>query len=257
MSFVAIIPARMKSTRLPNKPLMDIGGAPMVVRVAQKALAAGADLVAVATDHADIVRACEACGVKALMTSPEHPTGTDRLSQAASMLGLEPDTIVVNVQGDEPLIDPAVIRRVADVLQNNSDCAIATAAHRIYDIESFRNPNVVKVVLDQAGRAMTFSRAPIPWPRDAWRNDPEKLPEGFCALHHIGLYAYRASFLAKFPTLAQSPIESLESLEQLRAMWYGYRIAVTVLEENLPAGVDTAEDLERVRNVWARSQGAD
>lgn len=252
--FVAVIPARMKSSRLPEKPLADICGLPMVVHVAHKAVEAGADLVAVATDDERIVAACEKHGVRALLTNPDHPTGTDRLSEAVSMLGLDDDTIVVNVQGDEPLIDPEVVVSAAQCLADHPECAIATAAHKIYDIESFMNPNVVKVELDAKGLAMTFSRAPIPWPRDAFREDMTKLPEGFHPLHHIGLYAYRAKFLKVFPTLSQAPVEASESLEQLRAMWHGYRIAVMVLDSNLPAGVDTAEDLERVRAVMAQEK---
>ncbi len=251
MSFVVIIPSRMKSTRLPEKPLKDIAGKPMVVRVAERAMQSGADSVVVAVDHPDIVRACEKHGVRALLTDPNHPTGTDRLAEAAGLLGLDPDTIVVNVQGDEPLIPVEVIGQVARVLENSPDCAIATAAHPITSEESFRNPNVVKVELDRAGRAMTFTRAPVPWPRDAFR-EGRPMPEGHGALHHIGLYAYRAGFLAKFPTLERAPIEASESLEQLRAMWHGYKIAVMVLPDDLPAGVDTQEDLDRVRAIWEK-----
>ncbi|MCF0253301.1 MAG: 3-deoxy-manno-octulosonate cytidylyltransferase [Duodenibacillus sp.] len=251
MRFTAIIPARMKSTRLPGKPLALIAGKPMVVRVAERAALAGAARIAVATDHPDIVSACREHGVTALLTREDHATGTDRLAEAAGILELPEDEIVVNVQGDEPLIPPAVISDVAAQLATAPDCAIATAAHKIYDIEGFLNPNVVKVELDRSGRAMTFSRAPLPWPRDQFREDPGKLPAGFEALHHIGLYAYRASFLRQFPHLERAPIERHESLEQLRAMWHGFRIAVMVLDENLPAGVDTPEDLERVRAAWA------
>lgn len=248
--FNVIIPARMHSTRLPGKPLLLIDGKPMVVQVAKRATLSGAKLVAVATDHPDIVAACEKEGVRAVLTREDHPTGTDRLAEAAQTLGLGDDEIVVNVQGDEPLIPVAVIAQAAQTLQEAPDCAIATAAHRIYDLESFLNPNVVKVEVDCNNRALTFSRAPVPWPRDAFRQEPRVLPAGFSALHHIGLYAYRVSFLKKFPTLPQAPIEAAESLEQLRAMWYGYRIAVTVLQDKLPAGVDTEEDLERVRRLW-------
>ena len=249
MSFVVIIPSRMKSTRLPEKPLKDIAGKPMIVRVAERALKSGADQVVVATDHQAIVDACAQHGIRALLTDPDHPTGTDRLSEAARILGLAPETIVVNVQGDEPLIPIEVISAVARELENAPDCAIATAAHPITAEENFVNPNVVKVELDKAGRAMTFTRAPVPWPRDAFR-EGKPMPEGHGALHHIGLYAYRAEFLAKFPTLERAPIEASESLEQLRAMWHGYKIAVMVLPDDLPAGVDTQEDLDRVRALW-------
>lgn len=250
MSFIAIIPSRMTSTRLPGKPLKDIAGKPMVVRVAEQATASGAERVVVAADSEAIIKACSEHGVEAILTDPDHPTGTDRLAEAADKLHLSDETIVVNVQGDEPLIPPTVIRQVADLLAFDTQSTIATAAHPIADVQSFFNPNVVKVELDGTSRAMTFSRAPIPWPRDAFAQDKSSLPEGLTAYHHIGLYAYRALFLKRFSTLKRSPIERFESLEQLRAMWYGYKIAVTVLPENLPAGVDTQEDLERVRSVF-------
>lgn len=250
MSFIAIIPSRMTSTRLPGKPLKDIAGKPMVVRVAEQATASGAERVVVAADSEAIIKACSEHGVEAILTDPDHPTGTDRLAEAADKLHLSDETIVVNVQGDEPLIPPTVIRQVADLLAFDTQSTIATAAHPIADVQSFFNPNVVKVELDGTGRAMTFSRAPIPWPRDAFAQDKSSLPEGLTAYHHIGLYAYRALFLKRFSTLKRSPIERFESLEQLRAMWYGYKIAVTVLPENLPAGVDTQEDLERVRSAF-------
>ncbi len=252
MSFIAIIPSRMTSTRLPGKPLKDIAGKPMVVRVAEQAAKSGAARVVVAADAKEIVEACASFGIEALLTDPNHPTGTDRIAEVVQKLGLTDDTIVVNVQGDEPLIDPAVISQVAHLLEKASDCTIATAAHTISDAESFFNPNVVKVELDSAGRAMTFTRAPAPWPRDAFAKDKTKLPEGFTAYHHIGLYAYRAHFLKHFSSLERAPIERFESLEQLRAMWHGYKIAVAILEKNLPAGVDTQEDLDRVRAVFEK-----
>ena len=252
-AFYAIIPSRMKSTRLPEKPLKDIAGRPMVVRVAERAMASGATDVIVATDHEDIVKACEVYGVKVVLTSAEHPTGTDRLAETVNKLGLSDEAIVVNVQGDEPLIPINVIRAVAEDLEKHDDCAIATAAHPISDAEHFFNPNVVKVEIDAKGRALTFSRAPLPWPRDAFRSNKSVLPEDLPAYHHIGLYAYRAGFLKAFPKLAPAPIEKFESLEQLRALWHGYRISVLILDENLPSGVDTAEDLERVRAVYAES----
>lgn len=248
-----IVPARMTSTRLKEKPLADICGKPMVVRTAERALNCGADAVYVACDAPAIVQACEAHGIKAILTDPSCPTGTDRLAEAVAALNLPDETIVVNVQGDEPLIPTEVISAVADDLKNHADCAIATAAHPILDAEHFFNPNVVKVEVDAAGRALTFSRAPLPWPRDAFRADQTKLPEGLPAYHHIGLYAYRAGFLKAFPKLSAAPIEQFESLEQLRALWHGYRISVVILNENLPSGVDTAEDLERVRSVFAES----
>ncbi len=253
MQFTALIPARMTSTRLPKKPLADIGGVPMVVHTARRALESGATRVAVACDDQCIVEACAKFDIQAILTDPNHPTGTDRLSEAARILELDDNEIVVNVQGDEPLIPCHVIRDVAQILAESPDCAIATAAHPIADVEHFLNPNVVKVELNHAGRAMTFSRAPLPWPRDAFKNGPTTLPTDLPVYHHIGLYAYRAGFLAKFPTLAAAPIEKAESLEQLRAMWHGFQIRVMILNENLPAGVDTAEDLERVRRIVAAS----
>lgn len=251
MDFVVIVPARMTSTRLKEKPLADICGKPMVVRTAERALKSNARAVFVACDDQAIVEACAQYGIRAILTDPACPTGTDRLAEAVTALGLDDDTIVVNVQGDEPLIPTAVISAVAEDLQRHPDCAIATAAHPISDAEHFFNPNVVKVELDAAGHALTFSRAPVPWPRDAFRSDKTKLPAGLPAYHHIGLYAYRAGFLKAFPKLKCAPIEQFESLEQLRALWHGYRISVLVLEENLPSGVDTAEDLERVRAIYS------
>lgn len=251
-AFYAIIPSRMKSTRLPEKPLKDIGGKPMVVRVAERALQSGAKDVMVATDHPDILAACEAHGVKAVLTSENHPTGTDRLAETVEKMGLPLGAIVVNVQGDEPLIPPEVISQVAQLLEDHPECDMATAAHPIDSIEEFMSPNVVKVALDNNNNAITFSRAPIPWPRDAFRENPDALPEGLHPLRHIGLYAYRVKFLKQYPKWEQAPIERWESLEQLRALWYGVKIAVTILPGALPAGVDTPEDLERVREAFAK-----
>ncbi len=250
--FFAIIPSRMKSTRLPEKPLKDIAGQPMVVRVAERARDSGAKDVFVATDHEEIVKACEDYGVKVVMTSPDHPTGTDRLAETVTKLGLPDDAIVVNVQGDEPLIPVEVVRNVAELLASHPECEMATAGHPIDNIEEFLNPNVVKVVRDNDGNAITFSRAPIPWPRDAFREDKTKFPQGLVALRHIGLYAYRVKFLKRYPQWEQAPIEKWESLEQLRALYYGVKIAVAVLPGALPAGVDTQEDLDRVREVYAK-----
>ena len=250
--FYAIIPSRMKSTRLPDKPLKDIAGRPMVVRVAERAALSGAADVVVATDHEAIFQACERFGVKAIMTSPEHPTGTDRLAETVEKMGLPDEAIVVNVQGDEPLIPPEIVSEVADLLASHPECGIATAAHPIDSIEEFMSPNVVKVVRDVNGNAITFSRAPIPWPRDVFKTDSSHLPEGFKPLRHIGLYAYRVGFLKQYPKWKQAPIEALESLEQLRALWYGVKIAVAILPGAVPAGVDTQEDLERVREAFGK-----
>ncbi len=251
--FVALIPARLASTRLPGKPLADIHGAPMVVRVAQRAAASGASRVVVAADDARIVAACGEHGIEALLTATAHTTGTDRLAEASELLGLGEDAIVVNVQGDEPLIAPAVIKDVAALLARSDDCAMATAAHALTEAEEFFNPNVVKVVTDAAGRALYFSRAPLPWARTAFAADRISLPAGLNALRHVGLYAYRMAFLRRFPSLPRAPLEEIEALEQLRALWHGERIAVLRLEQTLPPGVDTAEDLELVRSLWLDS----
>ncbi|MFO0008016.1 MAG: 3-deoxy-manno-octulosonate cytidylyltransferase [Betaproteobacteria bacterium] len=249
--FIAIVPARLASTRLPRKPLADLGGLPMVVRVAQRAAASGAARVVVAADADETVAACARHGVEALLTSPAHLTGTDRLAEAAALLRLPPETLVVNVQGDEPLIPPAVVAEVAALLARRSDCAMATAAHPLADAADFFSPHVVKVVTDRNGRALLFSRAPIPWARDAFASDRHRLPASLPALRHVGLYAYRAGFLARYPGLPRAPIEEQESLEQLRALWHGEGIAVLALQSPLPPGVDTPEDLAQVRGLLA------
>jgi 3-deoxy-manno-octulosonate cytidylyltransferase (CMP-KDO synthetase) len=254
VSFTVIVPARLGSTRLPRKPLADIGGAPMVVRVAQRARASGAARVVVAADDAQIASACQLHGVEAVLTSPHHETGTDRLAEAAALLGLAADEVVVNVQGDEPLLPPAVIDDVAALLVRHADCDIATAAHPISDAAEFFNPNVVKVVTDRDGRALYFSRAPIPWARDAFAVSRDTLPADLGARRHVGLYAYRVGFLRRFPTLTPDPLETCERLEQLRALAHGHRIVVLGLDAALPPGVDTPADLDRVRALFAAGQ---
>ena len=249
--FTVIIPARYASTRLPGKPLADIAGKPMVVRVAERAVAAGAARVVVATDDARIKAAVEAYGIAACLTAADHATGTDRLAEAAQQLGLPDDAIVVNVQGDEPLLSPALIRAVAELLAAHPDAAIATACHPITDVEEAFNPNVVKVVLDGRGYALYFSRATIPWARDAFAGGRDAVPEGLPLYRHYGLYAYRVRFLRVFPTLASAPIERFEALEQLRALWHGFRIVVAVTAGTPAPGVDTPEDLDRVRTLFA------
>jgi 3-deoxy-manno-octulosonate cytidylyltransferase (CMP-KDO synthetase) len=244
MGFTVIVPARLASTRLPNKPLADIAGLPMIVRVARRAAGSGAGRVVVATDAPEVAAACAAHGVQALMTRADHPSGSDRLAEAVEQLGLADDAVVVNVQGDEPLIATAMIDACAATLAAQPDCVMATVAHALTDPSEFANPNVVKLVTDQAGRALYFSRAPIAW----WR-DGGGQPNG--ALRHVGLYAYRAGFLRRFPTLAVSPLEQIESLEQLRVLWHGERIAVHVSGERPGPGVDTPEDLDRVRRLIA------
>ncbi|RTL37502.1 MAG: 3-deoxy-manno-octulosonate cytidylyltransferase [Burkholderiales bacterium] len=240
MSFTVIIPARLASTRLPNKPLADIAGLPMIVRVAQRAAQSGASRIVVATDAPEVAAACAAHNVQALMTRADHPSGSDRLAEAVEQLGLPDDAAVVNVQGDEPLIAPAMIDACAATLAAQPECVMATVAHALTDASEFANPNVVKLVTDRAGRALYFSRAPIAWWRDG-AGAPNQ------ALRHVGLYAYRAGFLRRFPTLAVSPLEQIESLEQLRVLWHGERIAVHVSPERPGPGVDTPEDLARVR----------
>lgn len=257
--FTVIIPARYASTRLPGKPLLDIGGKPMVVRVAERARDSGAERVLIATDDARIEAAVRQHGIEVVMTRADHPTGTDRLAEAAAQLGLASEAIVVNVQGDEPLLDAGVIRGVALALRDAPDAAIATACHPLADAAEFFSPNVVKVVCDQRGSALYFSRAPIPFARAAFSQLPAalpalpKLPEGLPAYRHIGLYAYRAGFLARYPTLAQTPLERFEALEQLRALGHGYRIIVEVLPGPLPPGVDTEEDLIKVRALFEQA----
>jgi 3-deoxy-manno-octulosonate cytidylyltransferase (CMP-KDO synthetase) len=247
MGFVVLIPARLASTRLPGKPLADIGGLPMVVRVARRAADAGADQVVVAGDDERIVQACAAHGVRALLTRSDHASGSDRLAEACALLGLDGAQVVVNVQGDEPLIDPALVRRCADLLQQRPDCVMSTAAHPIDNLRDYLDPNIVKVVLDAQGLALYFSRAPIPWRRDGGVAGQPAFPQDPPPLRHVGLYAYRASFLRSFPTLPPAAIERTEALEQLRALWHGHRIAVHVCEHAPGTGVDTPEDLERVR----------
>ncbi|MGE0332504.1 MAG: 3-deoxy-manno-octulosonate cytidylyltransferase [Ramlibacter sp.] len=249
MSFTVIVPARLASTRLPDKPLADIGGLPMVVRVARRATASAAARVVVAADSPLTVQACEAHGVQALLTRADHPSGSDRLAEACALLGLGGDEVVVNVQGDEPLIDPALIDAVAAMLASHPQATMSTAAHAIEDVAEFANPNVVKVVTDARGMALYFSRACIPWWRDGFTQGMHALPDPR-PLRHIGIYGYRVDFLRQFPTLAQAPMEVTEALEQLRALWHGHRIAVHVTDQAPGPGVDTPQDLERVRRLF-------
>lgn len=251
-SFIVLIPARLASTRLPDKPLADIAGLPMVVRVAQRAHESAAGRVVVAGDDTRIIEACEAHGVEALLTRKDHASGSDRLSEACIQLGLPDDAIVVNVQGDEPLIDPSLIDAVAQTLSDHPRAAMSTAAHAIESPQEFTNPNVVKTVLDANGYALYFSRAPIPWWRDGFADaGPNKLPPSPPALRHIGIYGYRAGFVRQFPGLPPAAVEGTEALEQLRALWHGHRIAVHVSEHAPGPGIDTPEDLARVRALFA------
>ena len=237
MSFRVVIPARYASSRFPGKPLADLGGRPMVVRVCERAAASGAAGVHVATDDERIAAAVRAAGYSALHTRADHPSGTDRVAEAARALGLGEQEIVVNLQGDEPLMAPGLIARVAAALDADREAAMATACHRMD--EDVSNPNVVKVVLDARNRALYFSRAQIPYPREA----------GARWYRHAGIYAYRVGFLLSFAALEPSPLEKAEALEQLRALWHGHRIAVVVSQEEIPPGVDTPGDLEAVRRM--------
>ncbi|MFN3630469.1 MAG: 3-deoxy-manno-octulosonate cytidylyltransferase [Casimicrobiaceae bacterium] len=242
VEFDVVIPARFRSSRLPGKPLLDLGGQPVVVRVAGQARRSGAARVIVATDDDRIEAACAAHGIEVARTSVSHETGTDRLAEVAARLELPPDRVVVNVQGDEPFLPPEAIDRVARLLVTHPQAALATLCHPIHAVAEITNPNVVKVVLSGLGEAICFSRAPIPWARDAWGDGITVRPADLPIYRHIGLYAYRAHFLRAFPGLARPALERHESLEQLRALWHGYRIACEVIEAPLPPGIDTPED---------------
>jgi 3-deoxy-manno-octulosonate cytidylyltransferase (CMP-KDO synthetase) len=251
-AFKAVVPARFASTRLPGKPLADIAGKPMVVRVAEAAARSGAEGVWIATDDERVAAVCEPFGFPVVMTSPDHPSGTDRIAEVAQLLGWGARDIVVNVQGDEPLIDPALVRGVADALAADEQAAMASASHAITDVAEFFSPNVVKVVTDGVGHAIYFSRAPIPWARDAFSRSREVLPEGLAPQRHIGIYAYRVDFLRQYGQLTPAPLEAWESLEQLRALWHGFPIRMVETSEAPSPGVDTAEDLEKVRRLFDR-----
>ena len=250
LSFHVVIPARFNSTRLPGKPMLLIGGKPMVVRVAEQAAKSGAQQIWIATDHHPIMAAMHEHGFKACMTKADHPSGTDRIAEVVEQHNWPDDTIVVNVQGDEPLIPPQLIREVAQHLHDHPECAMATACHPIHDEAAMRNPNIVKAVLDKDGNALYFSRAPIPYPRDAFANNTA-LPENLAVLRHIGIYAYRASFLRAYSQLAPATIEQVESLEQLRVLWHGYKIGVAITRDAPPSGVDTEADLLLAREQFA------
>ena len=251
-SFIVAIPARHGSTRLPGKPLREIGGVPMVVRVAQRALQAGASRVVVAVDDARIAEALAGQGeVTICMTRSEHASGSDRLAECAEQLGWDDDSIVVNLQGDEPFAPAAGIRAVAQALAGD-DAPMATLATPIIDAEELFDPNVVKLVRAGNGRALYFSRAPLPWARDAFAADRHALPSGTPFLRHIGIYAYRAGFLRRYTRLPRTPLEQTESLEQLRVLEHGHAIAVRLTPEAFPPGIDTEADLERAE-LWLRS----
>jgi 3-deoxy-manno-octulosonate cytidylyltransferase (CMP-KDO synthetase) len=241
LKFSVIIPARYASTRFPGKPLVDLGGKPMVVRVCERAAQSGAAAVHVATDDERIARAVREHGHAVVMTRLDHPSGTDRIAEAAAHLKLRDEDIVVNVQGDEPLISPSLVSRVAGLLEQLSDASVSTACHEIHEPAALANPNVVKVVLVARGYALYFSRSQIPHPRE----------QGGAWYRHAGIYGYRVGFLKRFSALPPAPLEKTEALEQLRVLWHGHRIAVAVSEMEIPPGVDTPQDLEAVRRMLA------
>lgn len=254
MTFTVVIPARYASSRLPGKPLLEIGGQPMVQRVWQQARASAASRVVIATDDERIREAARGFGAEVCMTAAAHPSGTDRLQQVAAELAFEDEHIVVNVQGDEPLVPPAVIDQVASNLAANPAADIATLCEPIADLETLRDPNAVKVVTDEQGHALYFSRAPIPWPREAFAGAPSgdasHMPAGDAWFRHIGIYAYRTRFLHRYIGWPPAPLETLEQLEQLRALYHGVRIHVGLACEAVPGGVDTPADLGRLQRLF-------
>lgn len=250
--FKVVIPARYASTRLPAKPLLDLGGQPMVARVAERAALSGAAEIWVATDHDEVHAAAAAHGLSVLLTRSDHPSGTDRLAEVVERLGWDDEVIVVNVQGDEPLIDPALIAETARQLAT-SGADIATVAHPIGRAVDFFNPNIVKVVCKADGDALYFSRAPIPYARDHFAREADSLPAGIPAYRHVGLYAYRARFLRAYARLTPSPLEGCEALEQLRALWHGFRISVLISDHLPMPGVDTPEDAALMQQHFGRA----
>ncbi len=246
LRYTVIIPARYASQRLPGKPLLDIAGKPMIQRVFEQVQDLGAQRIIIATDHDEIMRVCEGFGAEVMMTSPDHPSGTDRLEEVVRKLDMDDDEIVVNVQGDEPLIPAVLIGQVAKNLDDHPEAGIATLCERIHDLDTVLNPNAVKVVFDELGFASYFSRAPIPYARDAFAEKPPRLPSKAEYYRHIGMYAYRVGFLRQYVQWLPSMTEQVEKLEQLRALSNGVRIHIDLAHEAPPAGVDTQEDLERV-----------
>jgi len=252
MSFTVIIPARFASTRLPGKPLADIAGKPMIQRVVEQARLSDAKRVVVATDDARIADVVQSFGGEFCMTRGDHVSGTDRLQEVGQLLGLADADIVVNVQGDEPLIPPSVINQVAKNIHDNKDASVATLCEPIERADDFFNANIVKLVTDQTGMALYFSRAPMPWARDAFAVSKTNLPPADLFVRHIGIYAYRVSLLNAFVNWPQSPLEKLESLEQLRVLHFGHRIHVAQAVDAVPGGVDTPEDLARLRQLLSQ-----
>ena len=247
MSFVVIIPARYASTRLPGKPLVDINGKPMVVHVLERARESGAERIIEATDNEEVMAAVQAVGGEVCMTRADHQSGTERLAEVVEKCGFSDETVIVNVQGDEPMIPPAIIRQVADNLAARRDVGMATLAVPVESAEEAFNPNAVKVVMDAQGYALYFSRATIPWDRDRFAASRETIGDSF--LRHIGIYGYRAGFIRRYVSWQTSPLEQIEMLEQLRVLWYGEKIHVDVASVVPGTGVDTPEDLERVRQA--------
>lgn len=254
--FIAIIPARFASTRLPGKPLRKIAGRPMILHTADRANESGAEAVYVATDDERVREICETAGVSVVMTRADHVSGSDRLAEVCDVLQLDDDAIVVNVQGDEPLIAAAVIEQVATLLMDNPDCEMASLYHSLEDPDEVFDPSVVKVVCDNRGRALYFSRAPIPFDRERYseRTAGAGHDGATPALRHIGLYAYRAGFLRRFVSLEPAPIEQVEALEQLRALYYGAGIMMAPACASIGPGVDTEQDLERIEAMWSGFQ---
>ncbi|WP_110600130.1 3-deoxy-manno-octulosonate cytidylyltransferase [Salinicola lusitanus] len=254
--FVVVIPARFGSSRLPGKPLMEIDGLPMVQHVWLRARESSASRIVIATDDARIEQAARGFGAEVVMTRDDHHSGTDRLAEVSAKLALPDETIVVNVQGDEPLLPASAIDLVATRLASDARASVSTLAEPIHDVDTLFNPNVVKVVTDLSGRALYFSRAPIPWDRNAWKTQPPTRLETDSWLRHVGLYAYRAGFLGDYVNWQPAPLEQLEQLEQLRALQHGHLIQVATVSSSLPGGVDTLEDLERVRQHFSQRERA-
>lgn len=249
-AFKVVIPARLGSTRLPRKVLREVAGKPIVQHVWEAALQAGADEVVIATDSAEVQNVCAAFGASVAMTATTHHSGTDRVNEIARHAGWNAATIVVNLQGDEPLMPPALVRQAAELLANDPEAHIASLCHPLESLDEWLNPNVVKLVMDRRGYALYFSRAPIPWPRDGASREQPRLPVGL-AFRHIGLYAYRVAALAEFSSLPSAPLEDCEALEQLRALTHGFRIRMGITETPPPRGVDTEEDLLAVTRLLA------
>ncbi|MDH5191334.1 MAG: 3-deoxy-manno-octulosonate cytidylyltransferase [Gammaproteobacteria bacterium] len=249
MSFRVVIPARHASTRLPGKPLLEIAGLPMIQHVYERALDCGADSVVIATDDERIQRVAESFGADVCMTSPDHPSGTDRLAEVVGKLSYDKDDIVVNVQGDEPLMPASLVEQVAELLSQSKSADVATLCTPILDGNDIFNPNVVKVVTDKEGNALYFSRAPVPWHRDAFAQEKDIVLDDSVYFRHIGLYAYRVSFLKQYSSLTPSPLETIESLEQLRVLWHGHKIAVANALDVPGPGVDTIDDLKKVEKI--------